>query len=766
MLVDEFKFAKPIPIAKSILDYISKHYDIIAFKEVEPLVNQLEIARNASISCFQMDKNYNNFLKSKDNIVAYLRLLNCFKQKMNFGTDEFNVKIGFVWGDSLTKDNYTSYNFAMEYYNHIYNLAITLVNIGKSVSLTDSDDKLKEAIKCMNQAAYLFDKIKLELPNSINSKEIQPDLSANYLSYASYYILANSQIIILEVCKKKKMALELQAQLSKGIYDNLTQAASLLTQNLKKYTDNATLILLNHKKYYYFALGLIKVKDFHVEEVSKIGKGFGKAICYMSMAVEALNAAAKDLKYLVKLIDVQEFENKFNKVKEDLEEMKRKNNKIYVESIPDASTLPKIEKKIMANPKPFDEDLTQRVEGTSILDKLVPHEVKPMVENYKRKMVEKISESLDKYENEGKMVSFLSGLGLPGALESVFSQNEISEYLYKTINKTQEKGGSMYLNNNLSNVDSTRDKIYQRIKDISNMLYNEEEEDNIYRMQYGQRWNRQPSKSLNANFLGNLTQFSAKLEIAKNCDAKIKENIMDNMKYFELLGLSKTSLEKKIPVKIDPNSIQTIPEAQSLREDLDKLDRLKDKNIERIEALFRTLNEENLVPQMLEVYKKKNLEDNVFKENYPKYEELLNEVAKLDPEITVLKKSIDEKNDVFLKVKASKIKPVPENEQFFRDLESYISLFNEKLNNLHQGLNFYNELNNRLDGLSGTVTDYLLSRDIEKSESMKSISGGSMSNPNQNQNNPNQIYNFTQQSGYNNNSGGGVNQQQRKYLLI
>lgn len=115
---------------------------------------------------------------------------------------------------------------------------------------------------------------------------------------------------------------------------------------------------------------------------------------------------------------------------------------------------------------------------------------------------------------------------------------------------------------------------------------------------------------------------------------------------------------------------------------------------------------------------------------------MFQELDKLTATIIDLKRAIVLKNEIFLKIKAVNCKPNPDNEKFFKDLESYSHLYSQKLIGLNQGLNFYNEFNTRLNELNSRVTDFLLARDIEKNEIIKAITSGN----NYNMNNNNQGY--------------------------
>jgi hypothetical protein len=110
-------------------------------------------------------------------------MLNVIKSKMNFGKDDFCIKVEFGWKDVLKNDFWFSFNVSHEYYSNIFNLAVIYYNLGSSILLSDEETKLKQAIKYLQYSAWLFDNIKNEIPSIIPVKETPPDMSSNYLTY-------------------------------------------------------------------------------------------------------------------------------------------------------------------------------------------------------------------------------------------------------------------------------------------------------------------------------------------------------------------------------------------------------------------------------------------------------------------------------------------------------------------------------------------------------------------------------------------------------
>ena len=95
------------------------------------------------------------------------------------------------------------------------------------------------------------------------------------------------------------------------------------------------------------------------------------------------------------------------------------------------------------------------------------------------KMFDYITQNLDKYENESKMLEFLEENGLPGSLDSVISTSIIlifiyldciSDSMWRRIQEIQLKGGSNYIINQLNEVDKSREKINKRITELDHKL--------------------------------------------------------------------------------------------------------------------------------------------------------------------------------------------------------------------------------------------------------------------------------------------------------
>lgn len=659
----------------------------------------------------------------KETLSQYINNLRLLMSRISFGAGNHSVQIDFSWTDTIKNIPVSMKNCSYEYFCALYNFGVLNFVIAEIMSNESeaTDDRLKEAIKHYQYAAGVFENIKQEGVTSISQKDLPSDMTPFYLTFYSSICQALGQINLLKVASRKKTNFELQAQLAKGIEELFSNASMIANEAMKKQFDDSMRYYLINRMNYYEAVSYEKMKGKVLEQFDKNGEGYGKAIACQNGIIDLLSKNAKDQKKL-KGLDPKGDELQLLGEEKQVTEMHVK-NKIYFSPIPDYNTLPKPEKKIMANPvipPELKTDITSRKE----LDSLIPKEVREMCNQYKNQMNGYISSAVNTMDNESTIQSFLNQLGLPSSLESVVSQSEISDSLWKKISDIQSKGGAVYLTNTLQVIEKEPDELLKRLNDSFLLLENEENEDNKYRQQYSGRWNRKPSNALNMAFKSTLEDKKAKLDQAKDFGNQIKQDVMNGMNNFELLKLSRHELNQRIPKKVESNQIAKCNEASLLRNDLDQLENAKERCMELIGKLFNTLTEENVTAQCMEVAQNKSTFNDVFESNKEKYSMIIGELQEVGKTIEMLKICIDEKNKAFLKVKESGFKENPENEEFFKKLDYYEQFYHEKELLVQQGVGFYKQFNNELNEFNRNITDFLSARDMEKNILIRDIMQG------------------------------------------
>ena len=205
------------------------------------------------------------------------------------------------------------------------------------------------------------------------------------------------------------------------------------------------------------------------------------------------------------------------------------------------------------------------------------------------------------------------------------------------------------------------------------------------------------------------------------CDQSTINDIQNNLKYFDLLSLSREALDQKIPHRVDANAIKQCKEASDLRTEMDNLENEKNKAMEVIAKIFSSLNDDNVAAQFIQVIQKKTTENTIFDQNKAEYMTKFNELGQISNNIRNIKVNVQNKNEIFLRAKNDKFKTDPANEQFFTDLNNYVQLFRTKEQQLQRGLNFYKKFDQKMNELNRNISDFLMARDMDKNELIRYI---------------------------------------------
>ena len=316
-------------------------------------------------------------------------------------------------------------------------------------------------------------------------------------------------------------------------------------------------------------------------------------------------------------------------------------------------------------------------------------EVTQMVEQYKKRMMNFIAPYINQYENEDTVNQFLNSLYLPLSLDNALSSSKISDSLWRNISEIQSRGGTMKLNNMMESLQNFSGKIKNRIEQSINSLKKEE------------------AIKQKLNYMLTLEDYKDKLNQAMEYDKRTINDIHKFLKFFDLLSLPRQSLEERIP---------HCKEADDLKKEINALEAEKNKAKEIISKIFTLLNDDDVANQFIQVIQKKNTENNILAQNKGQYMVLLKELGEISNNIKNLKINVKNKNEIFMKVKKDNVKKDPAKEQYFKDLDNYVQLFETKETQLQQGLNFYNKFEQKLYELNKEIADFLNAREMDKEE--------------------------------------------------
>lgn len=143
---------------------------------------------------------------------------------------------------------------------------------------------------------------------------------------------------------------------------------------------------------------------------------------------------------------------------------------------------------------------------------LVPPAVRQMGEELKQMLQQQIQSEFTKIQtcNE-QLTTFLRQLGLPMSIQTLTTSREIPNELWAKIEDFQKKGAdqnfAMSIQGNQTIIQINNDMI----ADMESTLNSEEQEDNQLRQQYGPKFNRMPSPSVNQPYRQSISDYKQKL---------------------------------------------------------------------------------------------------------------------------------------------------------------------------------------------------------------------------------------------------------------
>jgi len=706
-----------------------------------------DIKQNRDVIC-KLSKNETNeeqLTQHKLVLTTYLNEILTLKSKMTFGRQSYSCKVGFVWTDTICSKEWKSYNIYFEIYNCMFNLGSIYFKLGSYISKNAKDDKnkSKEAVNYFKHALYIFDRLKNTAYSAISSKELPYDLYPTHLKYCAQMCIIYGQLEIIEVARQlPKQEHLLQAKLYLGISETFKSVAHLagVKPTSKSFKEDFREFLLNRVQYY---RGLMyqKLRDNAQAKFDKEGTGYGDALVFQGKLVSKLVTVEKSLEKCKKYVDVKEFAKKLKEEKELGKKMLDLNERVYHQSTKEADNF-KCESKILLIPL-IPDDLyvgknkdKAKENGENIcpeLDTLIPENVKEMIDRYKQRMGDFLQQTISQYETEKSVSVFLDNLHLPPHLtkrrtgENLHNSINLPKELWDKISHVQKLGGTLALNKIMQNIKGKYDYMVSNLENTLNSFKNEENDDNMMRQRFGNKWIRKPSNVLNVKYIQAIKNHLNNLDRTSQYDQRQIDDICNNAKYFEKITQPKEKLIKDIPGKIIKQNPVNKNEDQLHEEVLNLID-LSDKTSDIISPIYEQLNDDTLVLSMfIEVLEKTTTEQAIFNKNKEEYEKKFNELKEISEQILNQKKIITELSAKLLpNLMQKKSSENFDNSamEYFNELDKYANLYLNMYDKCKKGEEYYNNLQYKVDELLAASNQWMIKRNEEKNVLISTINNG------------------------------------------
>ena len=743
MLINRMKVCKAIDLDSKLKEYVIKNYDNESLTEkVKTYFAELNQNRSVMSQMAELQDNIDQLKQYINILTSYINMISTIKQKMTFGKESFSCKIEFTWTDTIKGSKWYSYNIYFEIYNTMFNLATCYYNLGSQTAKASTEKNgHKEASKYFKHAMYLYDVIKEEIVTKVPEKEIPLDLLPGHIDYCKTICEIQGQIEIYLIAKETSKDFTLHSKLAKEISELYNRARNLADgPQTKKGTKDEFLNFLTNRSFYYKALMCRDMRDNEKKKFDNSGDGYGRMLVYQGLFVQNLLECQKNIKKCGNLVDQEGFEKMLEKEQADGQEMVDLNNRIYHQMEPKVEELIFEKKNMMGMALP--EDLYIRENSTKAktdekvlcpdLDLLVPKQVKGMIDGYKSKMNEFISQNLDQYENEQTIQHFVQNLFLPrkltlrpGEEDPMAPPTEFPPQLWQKIEHIQQLGGTECLSRIMQGIMRKSSYLINELENLLKSLEAEDRDDQMLRQRFREKWIREPSQKLNFKLVQGAQQYIASLNNTKKFDSQENNEIMDNARYFEELLLPREQLLGRIPRREELQE-KEIPEEKEVREAIARLYELGDKCMELIKPIFNELNDDSLiVGQFIQVLAKKTTEQAIFDKFKEVYEAKFVELKPLSDEV---KRQKDVVNEVVQR-NSQKIRDKPKqnisNEamEYFRTLDQYANMFMKKYEKVKKGDGYYNDLYEKISSLLKAGNDWMIKRSDEKNAILSTIKG-------------------------------------------
>ena len=705
----KFRLAKDCHFKESFINYINNKHNISIFDSLQPFINELSQYRNLIGYFSGNEKDEKKLLKDITNCEIYISTLNFLVNKVEI--NEANLKINFSWREACNDQETNSFNVYYEICSVLYNIAICRCILGYNLNNSKNIDSLKKSVKYYKEAAGTFEEIRLTVNEKVK-KENVPDFSENYLKCCKDFCIAEAQMILCKFSEIKGLNFDIQSKLNYGVYVLLNRC---MTYSLSSFKADKTIV--QYEREFFNAKAFYLKKKFLEIGFKTYGNGLGEMICLLTEALKLLNFCIENFNKVKNVVEKIDLSNFKENIERELENLNKLNKEIYKEKIKNIDEI-NLESEIKIEIS-FPKNQQNPIQTSSILNTIfMPDEIKKLLSKYNYQMTEYLKNKINQIENEEKITKFLNERNIPFCLENGVSSLQLNQEIYDNLQSISQKGGFEFLKNQLKTIEEKSDFILNTLNNIEHKLLIDKENDEKNQILYGKDWNIPH----NQEYLNKCKKYKEQLNVGKNLDFQVKDLIMKNMKYYELIGLPKFIIEARIPSNIDKNKLENLESTKTLKFAVNKLLEDKNKLKNEISFIFNELNMNIPINELKECYKGNKSIDVLIDENKKKFDVLFEKILQIQPEIKNDYNDIDTKYIEFSKSCNS----LGSNEN--QESQTYIAFlskapreFDKSVINTNNSINFYNQFLARIQPLQENVDNYLFAREIQKKELIEKL---------------------------------------------
>ena len=715
------KITKSINYEQAISYYIQQKNQNIS-QGTNYIIRELQNSRNEILNYPKYVSNYEKLEEMKEKYIIYINMLYIVKKNIIFGNEDYSVNLNFNWTDILTEKEFISNNIDFEYYNSLFNLASIYYLIGLN-NKNSNNDQMSIYFK---NALSIFKIIKNECYKKINKNELCFDLYPSYLEYCCNLCIIQGQLFLVKLLKNN---LEIEKRMYLNISKMFRESFKLfhkfplnryLNQNIENY------LIIN--SIYYEGITFLKLRENEEKKFNEIKEGYGDAIYYQFLAIEKFNQYKNNIKILN--IDDEYDINKIYNEQIEYGNQMMENNKNYKSKIPNNIDINKLSDKNYINEilpqylfinENFTLQNNQINQINSELEKLIPNEIKTLIFEYKNKMDEYIKLKLNNFPNPIQINNYINNLNLPNkytikVIEDLPNNSNINlpDEIKMKILQIQKIGNTNILNKFIYDIKNKSNDLINKLNKLMQLLNIEYNEDNKIRNLFPRGYEYTPkSNEVNKQYISEINGYLNQLNNTKQFDIQQENELIQYQNNFEILNQSIEFINKNIPGRIVEGKENLSQQDINIRESILEIYILSDKLNEIINCIYEYLNNDNkLLYIFSEIYFHQK-ENNIFNNFKIEIDDKIREIGFI-VNIINEKKSILEYNINLLKNDTNNNIKIQEGLNYINSLESISNLYLNKYESLRNGLNFYFQIETKINDLIVSTNKFIEERENNK----------------------------------------------------
>mmetsp|Transcript_4390 Transcript_4390/g.4529 ORF Transcript_4390/g.4529 Transcript_4390/m.4529 type:complete len:923 (-) Transcript_4390:423-3191(-) len=447
----------------------------------------------------------------------------------------------------------------------LWNYAALNSQIGSRIDRS-TDQGIITAQKYFQQSAGAIENISNNYIKYI--KENSSPINLSVLKMTKELMLAQAQLCFYEKAVKDQKA----GHMKPGIIAKLAAQTGAFYRSTAEYSYQgicATYIDSSWRNHIIFQSQIYSAaseywKSVSVKEAAQLkGNGYAEEIARLSRAESTLNLAMDSgLKNKLGLTLTNAAALLSRAVSTAKTIALNDNRTVYMESVPSDETLSPVAAVSLVKPSFSDYAGDDKREKMFFKD-IHPKAVKALMVSTREKLDVLLVETTDlavAATNEGRKQ--LSGVGLPGSVETYKSGGQFPENLWLKIERIQSLGGQNELNTRFTDLEISAKRGHISMESIEQCVDREERVDDAFRKRFPQLENKDHgvgpvlsrSSSLNGDIKINNSRLREAFDTARKNDGHIGKELNDPtfIAYMEKLSMDKEGLKSLLPLPPKP----------------------------------------------------------------------------------------------------------------------------------------------------------------------------------------------------------------------